>query len=116
MIDRNSSQIVPCGRNCNSTFQQKILLETASEDNSFSCFTQEDDANGKVDALKTNITTLGPLVLPTSEKLLFFATLVVKNLLKLKVKAYIPDFKLAFEHFCIHTGGKAVLDELEKNL
>ncbi|WVY90824.1 hypothetical protein V8G54_036338 [Vigna mungo] len=29
---------------------------------------------------------------------------------------YIPDFKLAFDHFCIHAGGRAVIDELEKNL
>nr|XP_029148795.1 3-ketoacyl-CoA synthase 11-like [Arachis hypogaea] len=106
-----------------------VRTNKASEDKSFSCVTQEDDANGKVgvtlskdlmtiagDALKSNITTLGPLVLPTSEQLLFFATLVAKKLLKMKVKAYIPDFKLAFEHFCIHAGGRAVLDELEKNL
>ncbi|KAL4372592.1 hypothetical protein AHAS_Ahas06G0281200 [Arachis hypogaea] len=32
------------------------------------------------------------------------------------VKPYIPDFKLAFDHFCIHAGGRAVIDELEKNL
>ncbi|KAK4401143.1 3-ketoacyl-CoA synthase 11 [Sesamum angolense] len=68
------------------------------------------------DALKTNITTLGPLVLPASEQLLFFATLVGRKLFKMKLKPYIPDFKLAFEHFCIHAGGRAVLDELEKNL
>ncbi|KAJ0038206.1 hypothetical protein Pint_22647 [Pistacia integerrima] len=34
----------------------------------------------------------------------------------MKIKQYIPDFKLAFEHFCIHVGGRAVLDELDKNL
>jgi 3-ketoacyl-CoA synthase len=34
----------------------------------------------------------------------------------MKNKPYIPNFKLAFEHFCIHAGGRAVLDELEKNL
>ncbi|KAJ1393668.1 Very-long-chain 3-ketoacyl-CoA synthase [Sesbania bispinosa] len=67
-------------------------------------------------ALKTNITTLGPLVLPVSEQLLFFATLVVKKLFNAKMKPYIPDFKLAFDHFCIHAGGRAVIDELEKNL
>ncbi|KAG6406429.1 hypothetical protein SASPL_134029 [Salvia splendens] len=43
-------------------------------------------------ALKTNITTLGPLVLPVSEQLLFFTTLVMKK------------------------GGRAVIDELEANL
>lgn len=69
------------------------------------------------EALKTNITTLGPLVLPMSEQLLFLATLVAKKLFRAqKIKPYIPDFKLAFQHFCIHAGGRAVLDAIEKNL
>lgn len=69
------------------------------------------------DALKTNITTLGPWVLPLSEHLLFLATLFCKKVLKRQdMKPYIPDFKLAFEHFCIHTGGRWVLDEMQKNL
>ncbi|KAH7681834.1 Very-long-chain 3-oxoacyl-CoA synthase protein [Dioscorea alata] len=106
-----------------------VRTHKGSDDKCFSCVTQEEDANGKVgvslskdlmgvagDALKTNITTLGPLVLPMSEQLLFFATLVGRKVLKMKIKPYIPDFKLAFEHFCIHAGGRAVLDELEKNL
>ncbi|XP_041003716.1 3-ketoacyl-CoA synthase 11 [Juglans microcarpa x Juglans regia] len=106
-----------------------VRTHKGADDKCFGCVTQEEDSTGKVgvtlskdlmavagDALKTNITTLGPLVLPMSEQLLFFATLVGKKLLKMKVKPYIPDFKLAFEHFCIHAGGRAVLDELEKNL
>lgn len=106
-----------------------VRTHKGSDDKCFSCVTQMEDSNGKIgvslskdlmavagDALKTNITTLGPLVLPMSEQLLFFATLVGKKLLKMKIKPYIPDFKLAFEHFCIHAGGRAVLDELEKNL
>ena len=32
------------------------------------------------------------------------------------IKAYVPDFKRAFEHFIIHTGGRAVVDEIEKQL
>ncbi|KAK8914282.1 3-ketoacyl-CoA synthase 11 [Platanthera zijinensis] len=68
------------------------------------------------DALKNNITILVPLVLHIWEQLLFFATLVGMKLIKMKIWSYIPDCKLAFEHFCIHTGGRAVLDELEKNL
>ncbi|XLT65910.1 hypothetical protein HN873_022349, partial [Arachis hypogaea] len=77
--------------------------DDASEDKSFGCIKQEDDVNGKVgvtlskekdlmtiagDALKTNITTLSPLVLPTSEQLRFFATLVAKKLLKTKVNIF----------------------------
>jgi 3-ketoacyl-CoA synthase len=68
------------------------------------------------DALKTNITTLGPLVLPWMEQLQFFISLVARKVLKMNNKPYIPDFKLAFEHFCIHAGGRGVLNEIEKNL
>ncbi|XP_021741629.1 3-ketoacyl-CoA synthase 11-like [Chenopodium quinoa] len=106
-----------------------VRTHKGSDDKCYSCVYQEEDADGKVgvslskelmavagDALKTNITTLGPLVLPMSEQLLFLATLVGKKLFNMKIKPYIPDFKLAFEHFCIHAGGRAVLDELEKNL
>ncbi|XP_008796426.1 3-ketoacyl-CoA synthase 11-like [Phoenix dactylifera] len=106
-----------------------VRTHKGADDRCFGCVTQQEDTDGKVgvllskdlmgvagDALKTNITTLGPLVLPMSEQLLFFATLVGRKLFKMKIKPYIPDFKLAFEHFCIHAGGRAVLDELEKNL
>ena len=30
--------------------------------------------------------------------------------------AYVPSFSTAFEHFLIHTGGRGVLDDLEKTL
>ncbi|KAI4376054.1 hypothetical protein MLD38_013850 [Melastoma candidum] len=106
-----------------------VRTHRGADDKAFRCVYQEQDDAGKTgvslskdlmaiagDALKTNITTLGPLVLPISEQLLFFATLVVKKFFNAKVKPYIPDFKLAFDHFCIHAGGRAVIDELEKNL
>ncbi|MQL87390.1 hypothetical protein Taro_019932, partial [Colocasia esculenta] len=106
-----------------------VRTHRGADDKAFHCVFQEQDETDRVGvslskdlmaiagvALKTNITTLGPLVLPISEQLLFFATLVVKKLFNNKVKPYIPDFKLAFEHFCIHAGGRAVIDELEKNL
>ncbi|WOH16179.1 hypothetical protein DCAR_0935728 [Daucus carota subsp. sativus] len=68
------------------------------------------------DAIKTNIMTLGPLVLPVSEQLVFLATMLAKKVLKMKIKPYVPDFKKAIEHFMIHAGGPAVLDAVEKNL
>ena len=33
-----------------------------------------------------------------------------------KTPPYIPDFKKAFQHFCIHAGGRAIIDGLEENL
>ncbi|KAI5353863.1 PREDICTED: 3-ketoacyl-CoA synthase [Prunus dulcis] len=106
-----------------------VRTHRGADDKAFRCVYQEQDDKGKTGvslskdlmaiaggALKTNITTLGPIVLPISEQLLFFSSLVVKKLFNANVKPYIPDFKLAFDHFCIHAGGRAVIDELEKNL
>mgnify|MGYP001810930983 CR=1 FL=1 len=46
-------------------------------------------------------------IVPVSPSTRFHSPAVPgRQFLKLKgVKPYIPDFKLAFEHFCIHTGG-----------
>lgn len=106
-----------------------VRTHKGADDKNYNCVYQREDDKGTVgvslarelmavagDALKTNITTLGPLVLPLTEQFMFFVTLVRKKVFKAKVKPYIPDFKLAFEHFCIHAGGRAVLDELQKNL
>ncbi|XP_050372085.1 3-ketoacyl-CoA synthase 11-like [Argentina anserina] len=107
-----------------------VRTHKGSDDKAYNCVFQKEDDTKRIgvalskdlmavagEALKTNITTLGPIVLPMSEQLLFFATLVARKVFKMhKIKPYIPDFKLAFEHFCIHAGGRAVLDEMEKNL
>lgn len=106
-----------------------VRTHKGADDRCYNCVFQQEDETKRIgvalskdlmavagEALKTNITTLGPLVLPMSEQLLFFTTLVARRIFKMKIKPYIPDFKLAFEHFCIHAGGRAVLDELEKNL
>ncbi|CAN6984872.1 unnamed protein product [Brassica rapa subsp. trilocularis] len=106
-----------------------VRVHTGSDDRSYGCALQEDDEDGLVGVslskdlpmvaartLKINIATLGPLVLPIREKLRFFVTFVRKKFFDPKIKHYMPDFKLAFEHFCIHAGGRALIDELEKNL
>ncbi|KAI3772203.1 hypothetical protein L6452_03384 [Arctium lappa] len=75
------------------------------------------------DAIKTNVTTLGPLVLPFSEQLFFFSTLVKRYFFGATkgesgdaTKPYIPDFKLAFEHFCVHAASKTAVKEVQRNL
>ncbi|KAG1334902.1 3-ketoacyl-CoA synthase 6 [Cocos nucifera] len=106
-----------------------VRIHKGADDRAYRCIYEEEDAEGYSgislskdlmaiagEALKSNITTIGPLVLPVSEQLLFFFTLVGRKLINPKWKPYIPDFKLAFEHFCIHAGGRAVIDELQKNL
>ncbi|CAN1217051.1 3-ketoacyl-CoA synthase 10 [Linum perenne] len=103
-----------------------VRTHKGSDDRSFRCIYQEEDEEKnkglKVskdlvaiggEALKTNITTLGPLVLPFSEQILFFANLVRRHM---SSKPYIPNYKLAFEHFCVQAASKTVLDELQRNL
>jgi len=68
------------------------------------------------DALKTNLSVLGPTVLPLSEQIKFFINLWMRRMFpKKKIPPYIPEFKKAFDHFCIHAGGRAVIDGLEQN-
>ncbi|XP_027348095.1 3-ketoacyl-CoA synthase 20-like [Abrus precatorius] len=106
-----------------------LRTHVGADDNSYKCVFQEEDEDQKVgvslskelmnvarDALKVHITSLGPVVLPISEKLKFLANVVERKVLKTKIEAYMPNFKLAFKHFCIHTGGRAVLDRMQKSL
>ena len=63
-----------------------------ANDQRYGCVYQREDSKGRVGvhlskelmsiaghALKANITTLGPLVLPISEQLIFFANLVARK-------------------------------------
>ncbi|XP_047944378.1 3-ketoacyl-CoA synthase 5-like [Salvia hispanica] len=106
-----------------------VRTHKGADDKSYGCVSQEEDSEGNVgiklnidlmavagEALKSNITTIGPLVLPASEQILFALSLIGRKIINSKWKPYIPDFKQAFEHFCIHAGGRAVIDELQKSL
>jgi 3-ketoacyl-CoA synthase len=114
-----------------------VRTHKGAADECFGCVYQREDGTGRVgvslarelmavagDALKTNITTLGPLVLPLSEQLKFLRSLVLRRVLRRSrgggdgagARPYIPDFRRAFEHFCVHAGGRAVLEEVQRSL
>ncbi|GLJ43760.1 hypothetical protein SUGI_0911010 [Cryptomeria japonica] len=67
-------------------------------------------------ALTTNLAKLGPKVLPLREQLYYAYNWLCINLLKMKVEAYVPNFKLAFQHFCVHPGGRGVISGIGKSL
>ncbi|PNW70493.1 hypothetical protein CHLRE_17g722150v5 [Chlamydomonas reinhardtii] len=106
-----------------------VRTHLGAKDEAYSCIFQMEDSERNIgvrltkelfavagEALKINVTTLGPLVLPLSEQLLFFFNLVARKVFGYRGKPYIPDFKLAFDKVCIHTGGRAVIDEIERQL
>ncbi|XP_028775486.1 3-ketoacyl-CoA synthase 7-like [Neltuma alba] len=115
-------------------YELKHLVRThlGSNDNAYKCVYQEPDEAGHVGvslsrallkmaalALRTNITTLGPLVLPYSEQIQF-AWSVIRRRIQWgddnQKAAYVPNFKKSFAHFCIHAGGKGVIDAIEESL
>ncbi|XP_022952071.1 3-ketoacyl-CoA synthase 4-like, partial [Cucurbita moschata] len=106
-----------------------VRTHIGADDLAFKCVYQEEDDDGITGialskdvvvmaggALRRNITTLGPLVLPLRELLRFSVMFVAKKLFNPNMKGYVPNFKLAFEHFCIHAGGKTVINEIQKKL
>ncbi|CAD7958641.1 unnamed protein product [Amoebophrya sp. A120] len=79
-------------------------------------------------ALTKQFTQLGPNILPVSEQAKTIGTMVAdylcKNFLHIlspkhfppRVKIYTPNFKKCIDHFCIHAGGRAVIEGVQKNL
>lgn len=107
-------------------YKLKHLVRThmGYDDQAYSSVFQQQDKDGNVGvsisrsllpvaarALRINISQLGPHVLPYSEQLKYLWSVVCK-----KSKTYVPNFKKAFEHFCIHAGGRAIIDAVEENL
>jgi len=107
-----------------------VRTQCSDEDSYRAVYEQEDGAgNGGValskeivkvagNAMKVNLTQLGPLILPLSEQLKVVWSIGMKKLglVRKGVPKYVPSFKSAIHFFCIHSGGRAVLDGIEKSL
>lgn len=110
--------------NAKYVLQQLVRTNNASDDQSYRSVFQDIDSEGKVGVslsreitqaaghvLKANIASLGRMVLPFSEQLRYAWSLTCQKLFisTRRSTLYVPNFKKAFQHFCIHAGGKAVI-------
>ena len=70
-------------------------------------------------ALTTNLTRIAPRILPPKEIIRYALDWVMrrvsKNYLAMHPKEYVPDFRTAFNHICIHAGGRAIIDGIEES-
>jgi predicted naringenin-chalcone synthase len=113
-----------------------------SDDNSFQCVYQKEDAEGNSGvalskdivtvagrAMRQNFVQLGPYVLPLREQAkVLFNQFWIRFLAVAKrrqwaffsnieaPKGYTPNFSKGIDHFCIHAGGRAVIEGVQKNL
>ncbi|KAL8162355.1 hypothetical protein V2J09_013844 [Rumex salicifolius] len=109
-----------------------VRTHLGAKDSAYKCVYQEVDNDEQVgvtlqrnvvqvagESLKTNMGSLGPLVLPYTEQILYALSVLWRKAwppAKKKGHEYVPNFKKAFEHFCIHAGGKAVIEAIKESL
>lgn len=122
----------------------KCLVRThhGAKDDSYGCCIQREDDQGRLGfhlaknlpkaatrAFVDNLREIAPKILPLRELLRFMAVWIHWKISKLssssknssmkgglKEKPPLINFKTGVDHFCIHTGGKAVIDGIGVNL
>ncbi|KAL5713099.1 very-long-chain 3-oxoacyl-CoA synthase [Ranunculus cassubicifolius] len=118
-------------RRAKYALQHLVRTNTGSDDYAYNSIVQEADENGHVGvslspsllnvahkALTVNMVTLGPLVLPYAEQIRYAWSIVCRKIWapSRRKGVYVPDFKKTINHFCIHAGGRTVVDAVEDSL
>ncbi|CAN1283103.1 3-ketoacyl-CoA synthase 12 [Linum perenne] len=113
-------------------FKLKTLVRThhGSRDESYGCCIQKEDEQGRpgfhlgknlpkaaTRAFIDNLKEISPKILPVRELIRFMFVYSIRKLAKRKPpRPPVINFKTGVDHFCIHTGGKAVIDGIGVNL
>ncbi|CAL5424316.1 unnamed protein product [Camellia sinensis] len=116
-------------------FKLKCLVRThhGSRDEAYGCCMQKEDEQGRIGfylgktlpkaatrAFIDNLKEISPKILPLQELLRFtiasFRRRMSQNLSKTGGGIPVINLKTGVDHFCIHTGGKAVIDGIGQSL
>ncbi|XP_060175170.1 3-ketoacyl-CoA synthase 12-like [Lycium barbarum] len=117
-------------------FKLKCLVRThhGAKNESYNCCIQKEDDQGRIGfyldkalpkaatrAFVDNLKEIAPKILPIRELLRFAIVsttlrILSKNLVKSGPRRPVINFKTGVDHFCLHTGGKAVIDGIGTNL
>ncbi|GLT67118.1 hypothetical protein SLA2020_394480 [Shorea laevis] len=119
-------------------FKLKCLVRThhGARDESYGCCTQKEDEQGRVGfflaknlpkaatrAFVDNLRQISPKILPVRELLRFLVVTLLRqyshrhgSATKGALTKSVINFKTGVDHFCIHTGGKAVIDGIGMSL
>ncbi|GMY10752.1 3-ketoacyl-CoA synthase 12-like [Fagus crenata] len=124
----------------NAMFKLNCLVRThhGARDESFDCCIQKEDEEGRLGfhlgknlpkaatrAFVDNLRVISPKILPMSELLRFMVVSLVKKLMSQNsskgggstgISKPVINFRSGVDHFCLHTGGKAVIDGIGKSL
>ncbi|KAK6142185.1 hypothetical protein DH2020_002997 [Rehmannia glutinosa] len=120
-----------------SMFKLKCLVRThhGAKEESYNCCIQKEDEKGFIGfhlgknlpkaatrAFVDNLKEIAPKILPLRELLRFAAKLLFRKIHQKWSKSGggaarpVINFKTGVDHFCLHTGGKAVIDAIAANL
>ncbi|RLM91299.1 hypothetical protein C2845_PM08G15350 [Panicum miliaceum] len=103
---------------------------SAAQDRAYRSVFQEDDDKGNLgarvergfvavagDKIKANIVAFALRVLPASELLLLALSAVARRARSRRVVGtYQPNFRRAFEHFCVHAAALGVVDTVQRGI
>lgn len=112
-------------------FKLRCLVRThlGSYDDAYSCCMQQEDEKGREGfylgrtlphvasrAFADNIRELGPKVLPLVEIFRYFVQSCIQRMKKDLETPVGVNFKSGVDHFCLHPGGAAVINGIQKSL
>ncbi|KAK9279571.1 hypothetical protein L1049_013250 [Liquidambar formosana] len=109
----------------------KYLVRThhGGRDDAFHCCAQKEDEQGRrgifisrtlpkaaAQAFIDNLGEISRKILPIREQLRYLMASLAQKMSRSSAKEVAVNFKTGLDHFCIHTGGKAVIDGIGKSL